>query len=255
MAADIFQRAFRGRPVRLLLDEHGAPWWIAKDVLAVLDLNRSSIALLDEDEKGVHGVYTPGGEQQLATITEAGLYSLIFRSRKAEAVYFKRWVTHEVLPSIRKTGAYSELSGPELMARALIEAQSTIEAAERRVKELEPSAHSWDTLVAETTGDWSMRDAAQILSRDPGIDIGQNRLARLLRELRWIDERSVPYQRHVAVGRIRSRARTYEHPRTGERLAADPQVRITAKGLAWLHQHLGGLDPLDTTERHLEVVS
>ena len=145
------------------------------------------------------------------------------------------------------------LTGPELMARALIEAKATIDANLKRVAELEPPARAW-TALAAAEGDYSLRDAAQILSRDPDITIGQNRLARLLRALRWIDSGGIPYQHHVDTGRIRSRARTYKHPRTGEEMTATPQVRITGKGLTWLHRHLGGTAPL-TEQPHLEVVS
>lgn len=98
---------YSGQTVRTI-DLDGEPWFVAADVSAVLELGnpRSSLALLDDDEKGVHAVDTPGGVQRVTVINEPGLYSLIFRSRKAEAKAFKRWVTHEVLPSIRKTGGY-----------------------------------------------------------------------------------------------------------------------------------------------------
>lgn len=86
----------------------GEPWFIAKDVCEVLEHTNSRVALerLDDDEKGVSTVYTHGGPQEMAIINEAGLYSLILTSRKPEAKAFKRWVTHDVLPSIRKTGKY-----------------------------------------------------------------------------------------------------------------------------------------------------
>lgn len=82
------------------------PWFVAKDVCDILELGnpRSSLALLDEDEKDVHSMDTLGGKQEMTIISEPGLYSLILRSRKSEAKAFKRWVTHEVIPSIRKTG-------------------------------------------------------------------------------------------------------------------------------------------------------
>lgn len=85
------------------------PWFVAKDVCDILELGnpRSSLALLDEDEKDVHSMDTPGGKQEMTIISEPGLYSLILRSRKPEAKAFKRWVTHEVIPSIRKRGLYA----------------------------------------------------------------------------------------------------------------------------------------------------
>ena len=99
---------FHKNDVRVLIDGHGDPWWVANDICTILELGnpRSSLALLDEDEKGVHVIDTPGGLQNMTTVNEAGLYSLIFRSRKEEAKAFKRWISHDVLPSIRKKGGY-----------------------------------------------------------------------------------------------------------------------------------------------------
>ena len=102
--------AFNDHLVRTVQKE-GEPWWVAKDVCEVLDLARQqdSVRYLDDDEKGVCLVNTPGGSQEMTIVSEAGLYSLILRSRKPEAKEFKRWVTHEVLPTIRKTGGYLSL--------------------------------------------------------------------------------------------------------------------------------------------------
>lgn len=116
------------------------PWFVSGDALAILDLNRSSIAILDDDEKGVHTLHTPGGAQQVSIISESGLYSLILRSRKSEAKAIKRWFTHVVLPQIRRTGSYGTtpaLTGPELVAAALVEAAQMIEARESRIHQLE----------------------------------------------------------------------------------------------------------------------
>lgn len=110
----IFEKEEFG-PVRVVMKD-GEPWFVAKDVCDCLELGnpRTSIALLDDDEKGVHTVDTPGGSQEMSVISEAGLYSLILRSRKPEAKEFKRWVTHEVLPSIRKTGQYGGYTLPRV---------------------------------------------------------------------------------------------------------------------------------------------
>jgi prophage antirepressor-like protein len=87
----------------------GDPWFVLNDVAAALEFDRGRDAarMLDDDEKGAHIVRTPGGDQELTIINESGLYSLILKSRKPEAKKFKKWVTSEVLPSIRKTGTYS----------------------------------------------------------------------------------------------------------------------------------------------------
>ena len=99
--------AFEGKPVRVVM-ENGEPWWVAADVCEVLgiDKHRDAVSRLDEDERGSVLVDTLGGRQEVASINEAGLYTLILRSRKPQAKAFKRWVTHEVLPTIRKTGIY-----------------------------------------------------------------------------------------------------------------------------------------------------
>jgi prophage antirepressor-like protein len=91
-----------------VIEKDGEPWFVAKDVQTALGLTNiaATLALLDSDEKGINTVYTHGGPQQMNVVNEPGLYSLILRSRKPEAKTFKRWVTHEVLPTIRKTGGY-----------------------------------------------------------------------------------------------------------------------------------------------------
>ena len=115
--------AFGDNLVRTV-QKDGEPWWIARDVCAVLGLDVNSGARnLDDDEKGLHIMQTPGGPQEMTTISESGLYNLIFRSRKAEAKAFRRWVTHEVLPALRRTGVYSMSQGnsPAERIRGLIE--------------------------------------------------------------------------------------------------------------------------------------
>ena len=82
------------------------PWFVAADVCEVLTVATEQTRRLDDDEKGLRTMQTPGGPQQMLVINESGLYSLILTSRKPEAKRFKKWVTSEVLPSIRKTGAY-----------------------------------------------------------------------------------------------------------------------------------------------------
>lgn len=236
-----------GQPVRILMVDD-EPWWVARDVADVLGYRTANDATrcLDDDEKGTHTVRTPGGDQQMVTVSEAGLYSLILRSRRPQARAFKRWVTHEVLPTLRRTGQYSppraEPTKLEL-ARDLVAALELREQLERRNAELEPSATAWDTLAADSTGDYSVREAAQILNRAPGIHTGQNRLFTTLRELGWIDRHGTPYQTHVDNGRLVRRVRNYPHPRTGEPVLTS-QVRITPTGLAALHTRLTGQVPI-----------
>lgn len=98
-----------------VVDVNGEPWFVARDVCDCLELDLASGARgLDDDEKGLHTMQTPGGQQEMSIVSEAGLYSLILRSRKPEAKAFKRWITHEVLPSIRKTGGYGQWNLPRV---------------------------------------------------------------------------------------------------------------------------------------------
>lgn len=99
--------SFDGAAVRVVLVD-GEPWWVASDVALALayDAAKDMTRNLDEDEKGRQIVPTLGGEQEMLIINESGLYSAILRSRKQSAKRFKKWVTAEVLPSIRKHGAY-----------------------------------------------------------------------------------------------------------------------------------------------------
>lgn len=98
---------FESKNVRIVVDQDGEPWFVAADICAALTVKTEQTRRLDDDEKGLRIVQTLGGEQEMTVINESGLYSLILTSRKPEAKRFKRWVTHEVLPSIRKTGSYA----------------------------------------------------------------------------------------------------------------------------------------------------
>jgi prophage antirepressor-like protein len=98
--------AFESQALRVVQGEDGEPRFVAADVISSLTLDRKALERLDADEKGVNSIHTPGGRQDVTTVNESGLYNLILGSRKPEAKRFKKWVTSEVLPSIRKTGAY-----------------------------------------------------------------------------------------------------------------------------------------------------
>jgi prophage antirepressor-like protein len=111
-----------GSEVRTIVDEHGMIWWVALDVGNVLGIVKVRNTLDDwpDDEKALHTVGTLGGPQDVITLNEPGLYRLIFASRKPEAEAFKRWILHEVLPMIRRTGGYQPkemLPAPALRIR------------------------------------------------------------------------------------------------------------------------------------------
>jgi len=242
-----------GQDVRAVVID-GEPWFVARDVCAVLAIANSRMAVSRLDGDGVSTtdvIDSMGRTQRAAIVNEGGLYELIFLSRKPEARAFRRWVTHEVLPAIRKTGQYEVAhSIPQTYAEALQLAANQAREIERQAVELseaKPKAESWDVL-ASGRGDFSVADAAKILSRDPLITTGERRLFATLAALGWLyragDGNWRAYQRQVDAGRLSELPRTYTHPRTGETAVAAPQIRITPRGLHDLHRHLGGKQPL-----------
>lgn len=147
------------KPMRTL-NLNGEPWFVLRDVCEVLGLGNSRMVAdrLDEDEKGVSQIDTLGGVQNATIISESGLYNVILRSDKPEAKPFRKWVTSEVLPSIRKNGGYiagqEQLTPSELMAKALLVANKTLAEREARISELkvqnaimQPKAEYFDELV------------------------------------------------------------------------------------------------------------
>lgn len=160
---------FKDLQVRTVLVEN-EPWFVAKDVCDVLELSNSRMALerLDDDEKGVSSIDTLGGSQEMQTVNEYGLYSLVLGSRKPEAKEFKRWITHEVIPSIRKHGAYmtpatleEAILNPDFGIRLLTslkeerEARKVLElqTAQQRqiIHELQPKATYYDLCLQNKT--------------------------------------------------------------------------------------------------------
>ena len=128
------------------LNLNGEPWFVAADVCKALELGNPSMTVerLDDDEKGISTIDTLGGKQRMAIINEPGLYSLVITSRKPEAKAFKRWITHEVIPAIRKHGAYMTksvleqvLENPELvllMAQRMLEEQRKNELLQQELR-------------------------------------------------------------------------------------------------------------------------
>lgn len=157
-----------------VLEQDGEPWFVGKDIAKVLGYNNPLEAVrdhVDEEDKGVSKMDTPGGKQNIIIINESGLYSLILRSQLPEAKAFKRWITHEVIPSIRKTGGYiqgqEQLSDEELLEKALLVAQRRIAERERQLAEKEkqvqlmaPKADYFDALVDKNLLT-NFRDAAK----------------------------------------------------------------------------------------------
>jgi anti-repressor protein len=230
----------------------GEPWFVAADVCKILGLTNPTMALraLDEDEKGLSQIETPGGAQNMAVVNESGMYALIVRSDKPNAKPFRKWVTSEVLPAIRKTGRYEVAPasvasiGRRELAQMVIEAEDRASLAEQALAEVAPAAEAWNHL-ATAAGDYAVADAAKILSRHPLITIGRDRLFTLMYRERWIyrrvlDSRWAVLQYAVDRGWLSELASSHYHPRSGELVLDPPQVRVTVKGLAELQKRLTG---------------
>ena len=171
--------------VRIIIDKNGNPWWVAKDVCEVLGIDNVTWALkkLDEDEFTTSKVIDSiGREQETYVVNESGLYSLIMTSRKPEAKAFRKWVTSEVIPTIRKTGSYGHKSqqqfdphnlDPDVMLEALINVQQLRKQEKARQLELEnklaaqtPVVHAYKRLAA-TEGSMNITEAAKNLRMPP----------------------------------------------------------------------------------------
>ena len=179
----------------------GEPWFVGKDVAIALGYKEPSKAArehVDAEDKGVSKIDTPYGTQEMTIINESGLYSLILSSKLPTAKEFKHWVTSEVIPSIRKHGGYiagqEQLSDAELLAKALIVANRTIEERQARIESLEHQAKLDRPKVvfadAVETAKTSILvgELAKILKQN-GIDMGQNRLFQWLRENGYLIKR------------------------------------------------------------------
>ena len=152
-----FENAAFGKIRTLTID--GEPWFVAADVCRALEIGNPSMTVerLDDDEKGISTIDTLGGKQRMTIINEPGLYSLVLSSRKPEAKAFKRWITHEVIPAIRKYGGYMTkslleqvLENPNLIyefARRMLEEQQKNERLRQELDRAKPKADYYDAFI------------------------------------------------------------------------------------------------------------
>ena len=185
----IFENPEFGAVRSILID--GEPWFVAADVCKALELEKTNRALsrLDDDEKGAHSVSTPGGRQRMSIISESGLYSLILGSRKPEARAFKRWITHEVIPSIRKHGAYmtdSLLDALEAHPEAVPEYLNRLRSENARNRELTrrlrlalPKAEYYDAFVDPA-------DCTNIRTTAKELGVPEKQFTRYLEEKKYL---------------------------------------------------------------------
>ncbi|QAB18415.1 hypothetical protein Leucomu_11255 [Leucobacter muris] len=233
-------------PVRVVSID-GQPWFVARDVAAVLGYADATSAVRQHC-KGVanhHPLRTAGGVQQLRVIPESDVMRMIVSSRLPDAQRFERWVFEEVLPAIRRTGSYGAAQVDPTTPQGM---RLVLEAATAALAELDvarPKAEAWDEL-ASAKGDYSVADAAKILAR-AGIDTGQQRLFKTLHEFGWIYRsagRWQAYQWAVDGGDLAHKIQAHYHPNTSELVQDTPQIRVTAKGLRRLRDRIRAAEPL-----------
>lgn len=222
---------FENNQVRTLLinDE---PWFVGKDVADILgyqngsrDINRH----VHEEDRQNYQNGTFDSPRGMTIINESGLYALIFGSKLAEAKRFKHWVTSEVLPQIRKTGSYAspQLTGEELMAKALIEANSVLARQSKQLEEQKPKVLFANSVIA-SKGSILVRKLAKLIKQN-GYDIGEKKLYRWLREKGYICKNSTePTQMAMNLGLFEIVVRTIERGDAPPR--ATRTTKVTGKG-------------------------
>ena len=242
MNNEIQRFEFKGAALRTLTDENGEPWFVAKDVCDILELNNVTEALrpLDDDEKSNfrNSEVAQNGGRAPIIISEPGLYKLIMRSRKPEAKEFQRWVTHEVLPQIRRTGGYIHVDAGDdektILARALEITQRTLnrqgETIRRQALELEewrPLALLGEAFVS-TDGTMSVTDAAKHF-RTLDQRMSRDMVYGLLRGAGYVEARSnAPTVKAIRPGYMVARQGMCDGRKIGK-----PYARFTAKGASW----------------------
>jgi anti-repressor protein len=233
---------YNGNEVRTI-QKDGEPWWVLKDVCEVLGLSSPHKVFdrLDEDEKGRNQIPTPGGEQEMTVVNESGLYNVILRSDKPEAKPFRKWVTSEVLPSIRKHGAYmtpQKIEEALLNPDTIIKLATNLKAEREKRMELERQAEKDKPLVtfansvSVAKASILVGELAKLLKQN-GIEMGQNRLFTWMRENGYLISRkgadyNMPTQRSMEMELFEIKLTTISHGDGHTSLNKTPKV--TGKG-------------------------
>ncbi|QOL54506.1 phage antirepressor KilAC domain-containing protein [Bifidobacterium longum subsp. longum] len=239
MNNEIQRFEFEGAALRTLTDENGEPWFVAKDVCDILGHSNVSMALdrLDDDERSKFNL---GRQGETNIVNEAGLYSLVLGSRKPEAHEFKRWVTHEVLPSIRRHGAYmtestleKAVTEPDFLIRLatqIKQERAEKEKAQAQVERMRPKALFADAVETSKTS-ILVGDLAKVLKGN-GVDIGGTRLFAWLRDNGWLmktgSSRNMPTQKSMELGLFEIKETTVVHSDGHTTINKTPKV--TGKG-------------------------
>ena len=239
------------------VEQDGEPWFVLKDVCKVLGLTTPARVAerLDSDEVSLtHLTDSMGRQQETTVINESGLYNVILRSDKPEAKPFRKWVTSEVLPSIRKTGGYiagqESMSDSELMAKALLVAKRQIDAKTAQIEEMTPKAVFADAVAASKTS-ILIGELAKILRQNGVEDMGQQRLFEWMRNngfliRRKATDRNMPTQRAIEQGLMEVKETTICHSDGHTSISKTPKV--TGKGQVYFVNRLAGKQSSETKE-------
>lgn len=232
----IFENAEFGQVRTVMIDNE--PYFVGKDVADILKYTNPQKAIrdhVDEEDKGVNEMFTPGGKQNILMINESGLYSLILSSKLPNAKKFKRWVTGEILPSIRKNGGYiagqETLSDEQIMAQALLVAQRTIDNKNKQIEEMKPKAIFADAVATSKTS-ILIGELAKILKQN-GVNTGEKRLFEWLRNKNYLISRkgtdyNMPTQKSMDLGLFEIKETSVTH--SDGHITVNKTTKVTGKG-------------------------
>lgn len=228
----IFENPEFGRVRTTVID--GEPWFVAADVCHALDIGNPSDALnrLDSDERTLVSIEGASNGKPVNGVNEPGLYSLVLGSRKPEAKAFKRWITHDVIPAIRKTGGYHVPQSPEeQMAQGLLAAQKLLAEKDKRIEEMRPKEIFADAVSVSKT-DILIGDLAKLIKQN-GHDIGQKRLFSWLREKGYLIKRkgldwNMPTQKAMEMKLFRVKETVVTH--SDGHTTVSKTTKVTGKG-------------------------
>lgn len=218
----------------------GEPWFVGKDVAELLGYESPSAAVskrVDPEDKGLSKMETPSGVQEMTIINESGLYSLVLSSKLESAKKFKRWITSEVIPQIRKTGAYHVPQTYAEALRALADKAEKMEALQKQNQLMQPKADFFDA-VTDSKQAIPIGDVAKILD----IGIGRNKLFEFLRQKSILTSDNRPYQKYIDSGYFRVIEQKYEV--NGE-VRINIKTLVFQKGIDWIRKQLAKEIPED----------
>ena len=246
---------YEGAQIRTI-QKKGETWWVLKDVCEALNMDTSQISKVavrvDDDEKGRNSITTPGGDQVVWTVNESGLYSIILRSDKPEAKPFRKWITSEVLPTIRRTGGYVSnddlfidtyfTNMDEAAKIAFKQTLQSLRTANAKIEQDKPKVTFAEAITASKTS-ILVGELAKLL-RQNGIETGERRLFAWLREHGYLIRRkgsdyNMPTQRSVERGLFEVKESAITH--NSGSVSIQRTTKVTGKGQEYfVNQFLSG---------------